>query len=557
MVADGDYQITFTIYDGGGVSQWSSGQQDIPVANGLFNYLLGSAVQIPSTIFGEGALFLGIKVGADPEMVPKTLLTSSPSAAVAYNLAGGNVKTSNGILTVMNSDQTEAIEMGSLERGGVGIRLKSTQTPERNLLTITGESDTENRIDLYYPGADADAGIVQLGADETLGGFIEIHAAEPLLSGRVRMGGSIADTGYVTLFGGSHRAEYKLLEMKSHTNLGGSLSFFNPDPTDDRELMTLGCTPENGISIVGFNPQPEPPGMPIFELGMNSGKTSNGMFFRMNNPQTAFLEEPSFEMSTGPAGEMNMFFFNPQPDPPGRVDMSMGTSEEFGPQIVMFNPQPEPPGQIGIEMTTNSAKGAGGNLNVYTPDSIRTSLSGGNLEIGHLNGAVYPSGSFSIDQNSCYLNLTGESAAGGSSVITMTARPDSAKVGIGIANPEEALHVAGNIVATGEVFALTETKYKTDIRSIDNAIDLIRNINGVRYNYRSDEYPEMKLPERDQIGVLAEDVEKVLPELVFEDSQGAKYVAYTKLTAVLIEAIKELETENEELKARIEALEQK
>lgn len=78
-VSDSDYQITFTIYNDptGGSTLWSSGQQIVPVARGLFTYQLGSAVQLPDDLFALDTIrYLGITVGSDPEIVPRTRLTS-------------------------------------------------------------------------------------------------------------------------------------------------------------------------------------------------------------------------------------------------------------------------------------------------------------------------------------------------------------------------------------------------------------------------------------------------------------------------------------------------
>ena len=78
-----------------------------------------------------------------------------------------------------------------------------------------------------------------------------------------------------------------------------------------------------------------------------------------------------------------------------------------------------------------------------------------------------------------------------------------------------------------------------------------------------DEFPEMELSSKHQIGVIAQDVEKVLPELISEDDKGYKAVAYDKLSAVLIEAIKEqqkyietLENKNKQLEERLSKLEE-
>jgi hypothetical protein len=502
-VADGDYLITFTIYDGGGVSHWTSGPLDIPVSNGMFSHNLGSVVPIPDDVFKMAELYLGIRIGDDPEISPKTLLTSAPSAAVAQDLTGASVETEEGKLVVKNVNGDSALVfIGDIDSHLMRVHPPDPCVPpdpcapaieieanNKNRITIHPpepcvppepcepaielSANSENRVDVYYPGQDTDAGIIQIKAGPTEGGVVEVHAADPANFKRVSMGGSTADTGYVRLLGGEHGAEYKLVELTSHTNNGGAMSFFNSDPTDGREMMTLNSSPTEGTSIVGFNPQPEPPGKVAFELGLNSSVKGDG----------------------------------------------------------------------------------GGMMAVYDSDSVNASLTGGTLQVGHRTITDYPSGSFTVNPSTCELTMTGEGAAGSPAVISMVARSDSAKVGIGTDAPVEALHVVGNITCTGVMYIYTDTKLKANIRPIENALNKIDDLNGVHYNYQYDQYPELKLPETDQVGLLAEEVEKVLPEIVYEDNDGNKLVAYSKLTPLLIEAIKELKLENEELKKRIEKLE--
>lgn len=102
--------------------------------------------------------------------------------------------------------------------------------------------------------------------------------------------------------------------------------------------------------------------------------------------------------------------------------------------------------------------------------------------------------------------------------------------------------VFGSISATGVVLS-SDKKLKKNINSISDPIELIRGINGVTYNFRSDEFEEMNLPESMQYGVIAQDLQKVMPEAVQmakdprgEDSHLA--VNYTMLIPVLTEAIK-------------------
>jgi len=95
-----------------------------------------------------------------------------------------------------------------------------------------------------------------------------------------------------------------------------------------------------------------------------------------------------------------------------------------------------------------------------------------------------------------------------------------------------ALTVNGNILSTGTVTAISDIKLKDNIVTIENALEKVMNLRGVKYNRKD-------LDNVTEIGVIAQEVQKVLPEVVFEDD-GIKSVAYGNIIAVLIEAIKEL-----------------
>jgi len=76
-------------------------------------------------------------------------------------------------------------------------------------------------------------------------------------------------------------------------------------------------------------------------------------------------------------------------------------------------------------------------------------------------------------------------------------------------------------------------------------------LQGVSYERKREEYPDWGFKDSRQIGLLAQDVERVIPELVSADETGYKAVSYNKLTAVLVEAVKELKAENERLRKRL------
>ena len=107
-----------------------------------------------------------------------------------------------------------------------------------------------------------------------------------------------------------------------------------------------------------------------------------------------------------------------------------------------------------------------------------------------------------------------------------------------------------NVVINGGFRAIatsisSDRRMKKDIKPLESSLDKISNLQGVSYEWKTDEYPDFGLMEGKQIGLVAQDVKKEIPELVSEDKDGYKAISYTKLTAVLVEAVKELKSENQ------------
>lgn len=112
----------------------------------------------------------------------------------------------------------------------------------------------------------------------------------------------------------------------------------------------------------------------------------------------------------------------------------------------------------------------------------------------------------------------------------------------------------GNISYYGTLSKLSDARLKQDVQQLTGALEKISRINGVYYYWNKEARPEIDLSEEKQIGVIAQDVEEVLPEIVFENQDGFKSVSYHKLTAVLIEAVKEQQKQIESMQAEIDAL---
>ena len=117
--------------------------------------------------------------------------------------------------------------------------------------------------------------------------------------------------------------------------------------------------------------------------------------------------------------------------------------------------------------------------------------------------------------------------------------------GSGVSNPQERLRInsAGNATFSGTVTANSDERLKENIVGITNALDKVLDMRGVYFNRKGD-------PER-SIGVIAQEVEKILPEVVLEAGDGVKSVAYQNMVALLIEAIKEQQEQINELKQTV------
>jgi len=102
--------------------------------------------------------------------------------------------------------------------------------------------------------------------------------------------------------------------------------------------------------------------------------------------------------------------------------------------------------------------------------------------------------------------------------------------------------ISGNLTVTGTITESSDIRVKSNLEVIPNALDKVKTITGYTFN-KNDE-------EKRSVGVIAQDVIKILPEAVMEDSEGMYSVAYGNMVGLLVEAIKELESRVKELEGR-------
>jgi len=112
----------------------------------------------------------------------------------------------------------------------------------------------------------------------------------------------------------------------------------------------------------------------------------------------------------------------------------------------------------------------------------------------------------------------------------------------------------GKIVASNDIvaFSTSDERLKENVDPIQNALDKLSQIRGVEFDWKElteEEKQNIHSNEGHDVGVIAQEVEKVLPEVVTKRDNGYKAVRYEKIVPLLIEAIKELKVEIEELKS--------
>jgi trimeric autotransporter adhesin len=169
----------------------------------------------------------------------------------------------------------------------------------------------------------------------------------------------------------------------------------------------------------------------------------------------------------------------------------------------------------------------------------------------HVNGGIHSSASRDLTYGTSDVFALGE--WDGTTFTERMRISASGFVGINDTSPDFHLDVNGDINASGSVRSngtalFSDARFKTDIHTFPNALETIQNLRGVTYDWRRAEFKERKFPTGRQIGFIAQEVEKVLPELVSIGPDGYRAVAYVNLVPVLVEAVKAQQKQMESLK---------
>ena len=133
------------------------------------------------------------------------------------------------------------------------------------------------------------------------------------------------------------------------------------------------------------------------------------------------------------------------------------------------------------------------------------------------------------------------------------------KVGIGTTNPTHDLHVAGDIAVAGQIVHPSDFNLKENIQNITNGLSMINQLSPKSYTHKTNEAEEFGLSTKPQFGLIAQEVEEVLPEIVIqkalvgEDGEIYMGLDYEKLIPILVAALQEEHEQKEALKTQVES----
>lgn len=186
----------------------------------------------------------------------------------------------------------------------------------------------------------------------------------------------------------------------------------------------------------------------------------------------------------------------------------------------------------GLQIELDGASNLVDIYNHKVADDLRV-RAGVNLELGTKNNSIIP------------LRWSGSAFDPVAKFDTSTAQQLTIQTYNGATYVDNTVFYGDNVFVHGDVVSASDERLKENVETIDNALDIVDEMRGVYYNRNDSEDKTRK------VGVIAQETEAVLPEVVHTQQDGTKTVDYGKMVGVLIEAIKDLNKEVKELKAKI------
>ena len=281
---------------------------------------------------------------------------------------------------------------------------------------------------------------------------------------------------------------------------------------------------------------------------INAGGATNTV---SSGEQIAFDGGTGISVSLGGAGNQTVTITNSSPDTGTPAILSNGTLNRSASSIrsdigagtssltIGTSSGTAMEGNTNIPQGTLTTVNAGTGLQASSVSSSSTTINLASDQRGHTNPQI---GNFKGGSSDEYMIFQGSAG---------TIRfylANTERVRFGDSSSSDNAHFRGNVIAYSTTLTSSDSRLKENIRPIESSLNKILTLDGVKFDWKDKDKPN------DQLGFIAQDVEKVLPEVVNEikdtldDYDGHKVVSYQAIIPVLVESIKELKAEIEELK---------
>ncbi|MHA2028026.1 MAG: tail fiber domain-containing protein [Candidatus Kariarchaeaceae archaeon] len=221
-------------------------------------------------------------------------------------------------------------------------------------------------------------------------------------------------------------------------------------------------------------------------------------------------------------------------DGSGSINLTTGTSDHAG-NINIKTGYSDISGGA-IKLTTGTADGGGNDISLLSSGGIDLSTEGYKgitLKTGNsydLNGIKIETGYNELGNNNIELIVGDDGIEGDSQGI--------------ILNPNGGVvTVIGAGTYTDTWTQASDKRYKSNVKPLLSLLDRVQLLQPVNYSWNKEEYPEKNFSDGKQIGLIAQEVEEIFPELVETNKDGYKSIDYSKLSVLLIQAMKEQQSE--------------
>jgi hypothetical protein len=580
---EGTRDFTFSL----SAYSWTETFSAVPVTNGVYNVVLGSNNPLPGNLFNnvdETAMEISVNANSIGSItLYKPIVNSLDIKGVNDStnvIVGSTTDGYYGNLAVYDSIGTI---QGFLRAGSSGGRLQlnkfdvtgafegailantSNFTPSLRLLTENaGETAAATVINNYVSGREPLGGPVYSGNYRRSGTDWSDNTGRMLVAvggNRLQSGGDpTGASGYIAMFGTDFQNfnisgqigndnNLPIFEMFGNNDNSGSpmrnitLDVSNGAGTDNQGNILLANTDNGGITTdaVVLTSNLNANGGGGLELKNNTGANTiilDGQSGNISSTRASdggaavsiFQNSESGGIAIQNAADENNFFYEAEANNLELKNAGLTTISADGTsgQAFFYNSTGNTSAQVGASGSGEGyvrLLGPNGGANILIErDALNANL--GQLSIFGTNGTTPR-----------ILASAGTNGTDQFGIITVNSPVNDI-----VLDGE-----TGDITAT--VVAPSDRRFKKDINTIENALENTIKMRGTSYYWKDEKKSQQR-----QIGVIAQEVEKIYPEFVHTNKEGYKAVNYAQMTALLIEAVKELnakiiklESDNKEL----------